>query len=592
MANGAGGSRFHRLISLALVAFLGGIDALYGRMNYSGDFLCYLNVSQAVSAHRWKAAFDPMWSAGYPILIALFRTFFPTTAEGEWYAICLLNFLIFLACYGAWRLLLRAIVGMAAPDLAAPELAAPEMAGAENRPAILLITTAIFLSYSLTFDSASRVAPDMLITTLFLMASALVLQLLSRPAMWHAVALGLVLGAGGWVKGVFVPFAGLFLLALALGTLFRKQPWLPVAAAALAFAVAFAPFVALTSWSYGHFTLGVTGALNYAFHVNNLPHWTNWQGGSGPFGTPLHPTRHLIADLPVFGFASPFQTTYPPYNNMTYWYEGYRHFSSLKSLFWAAIANLVLLRQLLRHPFFYALSIASLAVLLRKDWRNALRGLPPLCWIVFLAPVFGFAAYIAIHVEMRYLSPILMPLSLFPLFPLLDVRLPSRRTLVFLLAVLYPMAAVAELLVDARDVWRAALRGEDFHQAEQWRIAVALPAFGLRPGDPLATLDDNRPNFSWAYFDRMRLVAEFGGEPELDRTGEFFLHHPTAHESEDKDYNPIYSGLSAGRRAEVLQAMRNEGAVAVLSYRQPGEKPAPNWTPIPGTMAWIYLFPR
>jgi hypothetical protein len=577
-------SRTYAWTSWCVVAFLGAIDTLYGRTEYLGDWISYLNVSRAVSAFDLKAIFDPMWNPGYPILVALVRAVFPHTLNGEWYAIALLNWLIFLAFYAAWRLLLRRII----------RFSRPELAGAENHPAIVAILLAIFLVYGLCFDSVARVAPDMLVTTLFVTASALVLRLIERPTLQSAALLGLTLGAGIWIKGVFLVFSAIFLIALALGLRWRGLSWRWLGITSLVFLATVAPFAAGTSWAWGHLTLGVTGSLNYEFHVNNIPHNTNWQGGPPEFGAPLHPTQHLIADLPVFGFAEPFHSTYPPYNNIAYWYEGYRQFFRLKNQFWAIIANLVLLRVLAKETFLYAVIIASLAVLLNPNWRKSLRNFPGPVWILFLPAALGFLAYLLVHIEARYLSPFLLVGSLFPLMPLLNTQLKSRRALLTLLLVCYSTLAAAELVKANGATVKAALHRTNFHDNEQWKISDAMPGLGLPPGSRVALINNDQTSIrcSWAYTSQIRIVAQFGGLPELDPSGQLLLRHPTTPAWTEIDYAALYRQLPPARRAEVLNAFRNAGSQAVLAYQRPADDLEPGWQPIPGTQAWIYRFPH
>jgi hypothetical protein len=575
-------SRTYAWTSWCVVALLGAIDTLYGRTEYLGDWISYLNVSRAVSAFDLKAIFDPMWNPGYPILVALFRAVFPHTLNGEWYAIALLNWLIFLGFYAAWRLLLRGII----------RFSRPELAGAENHPAIVAVTLAIFLVYGLCFDSVARVAPDMLVTTLFVAASALVLRLMEQPSPRSAALLGLTLGAGVWIKGVFLVFSAIFLIALALGLQWRRLSWRWFGVAALVLAAIVAPFAAGTSLAWGHFTLGVTGSLNYEFHVNNIPHNTNWQGGPPEFGAPLHPTRRLIADLPVFGFAEPFHTTYPPYNNIAYWYAGYRHFFSLKNQAWAIVANLVLLRVLAKDPFIYAVVLVGLAVLLNRNWRESLRKIPHPAWILFLPPALGFLTYLLVHIEARYLSPFLLVGSLFPLLPLLDAQLKSRRALLTLLLVCYSTLATAELVHTNGATVKAMLHRASFHNNEQWKISDAMPGLGLPPGSRVALINNDQTSIrcSWAYTSQIRIVAQFGGAPELDPSGQLLLRHPSTPAWTEIDYAAIYRQLPAARRSEVLDAFRSAGAQAVLAYQRPADEFLPGWRPIPGTQAWIYLF--
>ena len=140
-----------------------------------------------------------MWSPGYPILVALARTIFPPTAVGEWYAIFWLNWIIFLCAYTAWRYLLRC----------ATEYYGPSLAFAD-KPAVVWLSCGIFLSFSLCFDRVSRVSPDLMVSTLFILAAAETLRLTKTANGGTRDSARRGLGAGYWVKGVFLSFAASF----------------------------------------------------------------------------------------------------------------------------------------------------------------------------------------------------------------------------------------------------------------------------------------------------------------------------------------------------------------------------------------------
>jgi len=569
-------------LSWLVIGALGALEGLYGRTQYLGDWISYLNVSRAVSSLDWKGIFDPMWNPGYPVLIALIRGIFPQTAEGEWYAIFLLNWIIFLGEYAAWRYLLRRAIEFYDPSLTPG-----------NNPVIVWITCCTFVSCSLCFDQVSRVSPDLLVSTIFILAAAQTLYLLRRPTMQHAVALGLVLGVGYWAKGVFLSFAGIFLLMLCLACLSRKVPWRIPLAAMAAYLFLSAPYVAAISWSYGQFTLGASGALNYAFHVNHLPHWTNWQGGPPQFGAPIHPTKQLLADLPVFQFSEPFRTTYPPYNNMAYWYQGFRHFYSFRNEAIAILRSLYfLVRIVTSHPFLYALILTLLVAISIRDWRISLLRTVRTYWPLFLPPVLGLATYLAVHVEDRYLGSFFLILSLLPLTPLLDQSFKYRRFLLILLTTTYTAGAAAELGVNARHTFHAAFHRKDFHDDSQWKMAAALQSYGFKSGDTVAIIGGEVPNYrcSWAYVSGVRIVAEYGSLPfsiePWDRTR---FDHIRA-EQADTNYARAFWKLTLEQRARVIEEFHHAGARAVVSMSSPDPIEKPNWRRLDDTDAWIYIF--
>ncbi len=206
----------HLSASWVVVSVLGAVEGIYGRSAYSGDSICYLNVVRAIARGDWKAAFDPMWTLGYPVLVAGVEALFPKTAEGEWYAIDLLNWLVFLATYGAFRWLILEV---------ASSLGEPQAAEAQ-KPALTWIACAAFLGYGLCFASpVSRVLPDLLVCGLLVACAAQTLRVRRRRSLTDALALGALLGFGCWIKGAFASYSAMFFLVLVLTSAFEAMPW-------------------------------------------------------------------------------------------------------------------------------------------------------------------------------------------------------------------------------------------------------------------------------------------------------------------------------------------------------------------------------
>ena len=575
---------FSRVLSWLVIATLGAIEGLYGRTEYLGDAISYLNVSRAVSIFDWKGIFNPMWTPGYPMLVALMRAAFPRTPEGEWYAITLLNWLIFLLAYASWRYLIRQCI----------EFYQPTSLGLQNHPIAVWITCCVFLWGALCLNNVSSAYPDLLVTTLFILIAAQILSLLNRTTVTSAVILGLTLGIGCWTKGVFLSFSLIFLFTIFLACQKKRIPWRMLGIATFVYLLVYAPFVAGTSWSYGEFTLGTSGSLNYAFHVNHLPHWTNWQGGPPEFGAPIHATRQMLKDLPVFEFGSPFQTTYPPYNNMTYWYQGFHHFYRLKLQLIALARTLYFFAALVKaNPFLWVLALVLFVMVLNREWRVSLREMVRRFWPLFLPVYLGVATYMLVHVEDRYLSPFCLILGLAPLLPLLNAALPSKRALAVFLMLAYASGAGAELKTIDGPTFRAAMQRYNFHNDPQWKLAAALP-YGLQSDDAVAVIQAGNPSYRchWAYISHLRIVAEFGALPwtlePWDRTR---FDHTV--EPADQNYgNVFWNKLTPQQREQVIDAFRKTGARAILSLSRPNYPPEGGWQPVDGTHAMIYRFDR
>jgi hypothetical protein len=562
--------------------FLGAWQSVYGRTQYLGDWISYLNVSRAVSRFDWKAIFDPMWSPGYPALVALARVFAPHTPLGEWYAIAVLNWLIFVGAFACWRYLIRQSLALYNPSLV----------GRADDPAILWATTCLFLSCLLCLERVSSVSPDLLVSALFILAAAQVVALLNRFRVSSAVALGAVLGVGCWVKSVFLPLACAFLFTLVIACLTKLVPWRSLGLTVAVYLALSLPFVLATSWSYGQFTLGESGNLNYAFHVNHLPHWTNWQGGPPEFGRPLHPTRQLLDDLPVFEFGAPFNTTYPPYNNIAYWYQGFIHFFSLRLQILALIRSSYLLAEVIKdNPFFFFLVLAFGIAISNREYRLRVRRFILTLWPVLLPAVLGLVSYLIVHVEDRYVGPLFAILGLLLLAPLADSKLNTKQVLSVSIVFLYVLGTGAELKAREFGTLRATLRGITFRDDQQWKLAQRLSSYGIKSGARVASIH-SAPGYrcAWAYIANLRIVAEFGSlawqvEP-WDRTwSERF-----GTEESDADYGKVFFQLSPEDRARVLAAFRQTGAQAVVALSPPPPSPESGWQHIEGTDSWIYNF--
>jgi hypothetical protein len=563
---------FHALLAIP-VLLLGAIEDWYGRLDYSTDAIGYLDIHRAIPLGEWKLIFNPQWSSGYPLLIALIRPLFPANADGEWLAIHVLNFLIYIGTYLAFLFLLR--------TLTTKENHAPGTTGETNSQFFLVAGVSLFLCTEICIDAVSRVSPDMLVTALFFAALASAVRLVRNPTAGRAVLLGVFLGCGYLAKAIFMPLSIAILLITTWTFVRRKQRFFFPVLVLLTFGIFAVPYIAGISWSLGRFTFGESGALNYAFHVNLLPHWTNWQGGPAGYGRPLHPTRKLFDKPSIFEFATPFKNTYPPFGNMTYWYEGYRHFWSPKKQIVGSARNLYYLAQVLfAQPIVYIWigCICALAFRLkdRQEWYKRLRR----GWPLMVMALIGIALYVQVHLEGRYIASFLAVLAILPFFSLTDPeRQLSSRMRFALLSALVVGAFVNVAVVDRMVFWRA-LHEESYAQGEQWKLGVALKQMGLKPGDPVAAVGGPNASCTWAFNDGLRIVAEVGGEPYDPQHPEYENHHP-----DDVDE---FLQAPVDEEQAMLRAIKESGAVALLSPRKPSPQNMQGWIPVEDTGSWLY----
>ena len=98
------------LLHLALGLFVlavGALEGWFGRPELFGDDISYLDITHMIRAGDWRAALNPLWSIGYPLLLSAVRPLFPSTLKGELTAVYVLNLIIYIAAWLSFLWLLR-----------------------------------------------------------------------------------------------------------------------------------------------------------------------------------------------------------------------------------------------------------------------------------------------------------------------------------------------------------------------------------------------------------------------------------------------------------------------------------------------------
>jgi hypothetical protein len=548
------------LVAGTCVLTAGALEAWFGRPELLGDDISYLDVANGIQAHDWRAALNPLWSIGYPLLLSCFKPFFAPTLHGELTAVFALNLVIYLAAWLSFLFFLKTAATFRVPHSSRRD--------EWDRAAALIPAACIFLCTQLCFGRVSSIGPDQLVTCLFFLASALVLRFIVQPSARNGILLGLTLGLGYIVKAVFLPLSVILLATALLPYRRRLRPAIALSAP-LALLALMLPYAAGLSWAIGRATIGESGALNYAFHVNQLPHWMGWQGGPPRLGHPLHPV-HLLRQHPaVFGFGEPFQVTYPPQFAMPYWYDGYRHFFSPVNAVRAIATNLHELEKVLHESTFFVLAWLFAATLLiyatfsrpgligRVEARGA--------WPFYLPSLFGIILYLQVHLEGRYIAAFVAILTMLPF--LVCARLRPRMSRLAL-----PLLVVGTLTNLFHQFEPALHRGAP-ETGGQWTIAQYLIHSGLQLNDKVAsvsTLNDIR--CTWAYAARLHIVADIGND----------AYSP---QDQQQDFNLFWTDPAI--QQDVLRLFRQQGAIAVIVPHAQSNALTAAWQSIPGTDAWL-----
>ncbi|HZH30183.1 MAG TPA: hypothetical protein VEY11_05430 [Pyrinomonadaceae bacterium] len=585
--------RLERLCWLVAAA-LGFLQA-WGRRHDSGDGvaymgadgIAYLDIGDAYWRGDWGAALNPMWSPFYSWLTGLALRLFQPSPFQEFTVVRLLNFALYLLSLAAFVFFLRELERFRRKlssdneddDWHAPANTVANFSALPRR-AWLVFAYALFIWTSLSMNRVARTSPDVFVSALIFTASALLLRMRMRRAGWLAFALfGLVLGIGYLSKTFMFPLAFVFLTAalFAGGDARRTVP--RVALALVVFLAVSAPFVVALSRAKGRLTIGDTGRLNYAWHVNRTQPFIHWQGEpGGASGTPAHPTRKLHDAPALYEFGAPLAGSYPPWYDPAYWYEGVRARPSVRQQLKAFARNLLRAYEFLFYRFFPAALASALFILFYMSRRRPRRIARDVAayWFLLLPALVASIAYMAIHFEQRYFAPFVVVIGM-SLFAVVRVRrTPDARRLTFaLVCVALATFALSLGYYSARDLSssiRDLAPGRASRVDVQWQVAEELRRAGIGAGAPVASIG-NTMFHAWPRLARVRVVAEIP-----TRTG--------------VDVEKFWAG-DAALKARVLEIFAGTGAQVVVAEGIPQWASGTNgWRRIGTTHFYLYILAR
>ena len=552
----AGGQRRWVVLASALVLPLGALEDWFGRTDsgdvYGSDAVQYLDCARALARGDWHSALNPLWSQGYPALLALARPLFGGGPWGDWLDTRFVNFAVFGFAWVCFLLLLAELWRERA-----------------WRGVAFAAAAGIFVAAQVCLDQVSRVGPDQLVAGMFFLTGALLLKLLRRQSAGLAVAFGLVLGLGFVLKAVFLAL-GCVMLLVALLALRRRLVWLPAAAlfAAIVLSYGFA-----LSRQVGYRTLGEAGSLNYAWHVDRLAKWVHWEGGTDPaakawpkpslarfaqwdtkppeFGRPLHGSAMVGRAPVVYAFAEPVKATYVPYYDPAYFYQGYRHIVRWRYQVLALAKSTGALARVLIVSGF-GLVFLLLVCARRIAWTSA--------WPVPAWAMAGVAIYLPVHLEGRYLSAFFAVMAVYGL-----ALRPRAGRLGTACVRLLPVLLGVLVVVNQAGIWKRAVHGWTPRASVEWRAGDAVAAAGLTGAEVGVIAWTPNLHCDWAYMSGVRITSEIGAAADEE----------------------AFFALPEQGRAEVLRRFRTAGAKAVLSWDRP-TRGAQGWMAV-GPMWMIRL---
>jgi len=354
------------------------------------------------------------------------------------------------------------------------------------------------------------------------LAAAVSCRLALPAANWkHYGLLGLVLGAGYYVKAALLPIGCALLLLLFLFLpheereegIERRRRFFLLGFSLMIFAVVAAPLVTLMSSRVGRLSIGEAGRLNYAWWVNGSPQdFAAWSESISPAypGPDQHPPRVIWRKPAVLEFASPIAGTYPLGYDPGYWYSGAKARIDLKK---QIVTTMGVLRDYLSMckpmmPLFGG-AITLFAFGMRPGAKAAT---PRDAWWLIGWALAACFMYALLLVEWRYVAAFIA-LFWLGLFPILTSRVETRVVLPVSATVIATLmlSFLGFLALQGVHVARDSIhpRPPDYEVA-----ALGLRALGLKDGDRVAVVGTGFECY-YARYDRLRIVAEIPDEREF-----------------------------------------------------------------------------
>ena len=469
----------------------GFLQAWGGRFYIEPDGVNYLDIADAYLRHDWASAINDYWSPLYSWLLAGTKWLFHPSPYWESTALHLLNFALYLLALLAFEFFFRRLLSLLAERY-------PDAVAGEGFPgwAWWTLGYAAFFIVALRLIALSNDTPDMALASLLFLAAGLLIDIAMRPASTlRHVMLGIVLTIAYFTKSIMFPMSFVYLAAAVFARGGWKKPDPRALAGLAAFLFVSSPFVIALSRAKGHLTFGETGRIAYFNQVT--PPLV-----SGP-NKLLHLHNRLFENPTVYEYSSPFTSTYPPWHNESYWWEGAKFRFSLGNQLHAIARGITGYFRILSVEKEWIAGWLVLAFFAGAWSAHAKRWLA--LWFLWLPSAAMLALYSLVLVEPRYVAVAMAVvwLSLFAALPWDKISsLPRLGSAVALATVFISGAA---LVREVAPNFVACLRPPAHMQL---LAAEQLKRLNLRAGDHVAVLGHTTVADYWAHLGGFTIAAD------------------------------------------------------------------------------------
>jgi hypothetical protein len=299
---------------LRAIAVLIGVGQFWiTRFLVMSDGISYLDIARNYAAGNWKLAVNAYWSPLLswlltPVVILLGRDRRHDLVA--LHAVQLLVYLLTLAVFDR-------LVGLMAGRLCGVSV--------RTRRLYIMCAYCTFYWVGLGVVDVGLTSPDILVLLVIVTVTLLIVRIRTEAVPLRTFGLlGLTLGVGYLAKVAILIIAPVYIAGAILplnwnGAFFRRM-----AATCIPLIAVVLLWMTVLRVTYGYWTIGDAGKLNYAWEMCGAARWAHWQGEPGNIGTPLHSTRQLMAAPALYEFDGPIASvaTYAPWYDPAYWYAG------------------------------------------------------------------------------------------------------------------------------------------------------------------------------------------------------------------------------------------------------------------------------
>jgi 4-amino-4-deoxy-L-arabinose transferase-like glycosyltransferase len=540
---------------IAITLLTGAVQCWRYRHSMYPDGSQYLDIAGQFTREGVPGLMNGYWSPLYPALLALVGAVLHPTRYWLYPSVQLVNLLAYVAAVFAFDTFLRSVLVIRACRAATDRLAwlSPAAVGVAAY-ASFLVTIAYMLN-------VRTMSPDMMVAAAIFLVSARLLDEESDDArLGRWIVIGVALAIGYYAKAVMFPIAVVYLLVALILQRVRRRAMRGCVVAAAVFVALVTPWIVGLSISKARPTFGDTGSINFAWYVNGWAFNLHWIGEPPESGVPAHPVQHVFARPDTFAFDWPRAVTYPPFYDPSYWTEGIQtriRLADERRAFARTASEFV---GILRSGFLLLGPILAALIALAPEGRRWIRRWPKYA-AVWLPAIVAIGLYMAVHIEGRLVAAQLQVLVTVTLATLAYDELWVRRVERTGAAAIVAAAVLTVGPVTGgaiRHVVRDVRAGEANEPQTDWRVAQALAACGLAPGDRIAVIG-NVLDVTWAQLAALSIVAEIS-----------------------RDDLPAYLSASPETHAGVLETFHRLGVRVVARSLDLSFDHAP-WTRIAGT---------